>query len=94
MNEYPRTSYPRTSPGTQPAYLHEPYRSTLRRAPRQPLISLPHTLSELTGPVYGHNLVVASPHPGITRARGDELEALRELHARTARAHGAAGGGE
>ena len=39
----------------QPPYLHEPYQSTLKRAPRQPLMPLPHTLSELTGPVYGHD---------------------------------------
>src|SRR5262249_20218437 len=40
---------------TQPGYGHEAYRSTHWRAPRQPLISLPHTISELTGPLYGHN---------------------------------------
>lgn len=50
MNEYPRSQA-----GCQPEYLYEPYRSTIRRAPSQPLIRLPHTLSELTGPVYGHN---------------------------------------
>jgi protocatechuate 3,4-dioxygenase, beta subunit len=50
MNEYPRSK-----PGSQPEYLHEGYRATIRRAPTQPLIKLPHTLSELTGPVYGHN---------------------------------------
>ena len=50
MNEYPRTK-----PGSQPEYLYEGYRATIRRAPSQPLIQLPHTLSELTGPVYGHN---------------------------------------
>ena len=47
--------YSRTPARTQPGYLHEAYRSTHRRAPRQPRIFLPHTLSELTGPVYGHN---------------------------------------
>jgi protocatechuate 3,4-dioxygenase, beta subunit len=47
--------YPRTAPGSQPDYFHEAYRSTIRRAPAQPLIRLPHTLSERTGPVYGHN---------------------------------------
>jgi protocatechuate 3,4-dioxygenase, beta subunit len=47
--------YPRVQAGSQPEYLHEAYRSTKRRAPSQPLIRLPHTLSELTGPVYGHN---------------------------------------
>jgi hypothetical protein len=36
----------------QPPYLHEPYRSTIKRAPHHPLIPLPQTLSELTGPVY------------------------------------------
>ncbi|HXA49209.1 MAG TPA: protocatechuate 3,4-dioxygenase subunit beta [Candidatus Acidoferrum sp.] len=49
------SEYSRIPDGTQPGYLHEAYRSTHRRAPRQPLICLPHTLSELTGPVYGHN---------------------------------------
>lgn len=37
-----------------PPYLHEPYKSTVLRAPRKPLIATPQTLSELTGPVYGH----------------------------------------
>src|SRR5207247_350963 len=31
-------------------YLYEAYRATTRRAPKQPLIPLPHTLSEITGP--------------------------------------------
>jgi protocatechuate 3,4-dioxygenase beta subunit len=48
-------SYRRPSPGSQPDYLYEPYKSTVRRAPSKPLITLPHTLSELTGPLYGHN---------------------------------------
>ena len=46
--------YRRPEPGTQPDYLYPSYRSTLRRAPTKPLILLPHTLSEITGPVYGH----------------------------------------
>jgi len=50
MNEYPPTTA-----GSQPGYLHEAYRSTVRRAPSLPPIPLPHTLSELTGPLYGHN---------------------------------------
>ena len=47
--------YPRLRPGTQPVNQNDGYRSSHRRAPRQPLIALPHTLSELTGPLYGHN---------------------------------------
>jgi protocatechuate 3,4-dioxygenase, beta subunit len=42
---------------SQPPYLHEPYRSTVLRAPKKPLIALPQTLSEITGPVYGHDSV-------------------------------------
>ena len=47
--------YPRMKPGSQPEYLSPDYKSTIVRAPLRPLIALPHTLSELTGPVYGHN---------------------------------------
>jgi protocatechuate 3,4-dioxygenase beta subunit len=37
-----------------PPYLYPGYRSTVKRAPSRPLVVIPHTLSELTGPVYGH----------------------------------------
>lgn len=40
---------------SQPPYLYEPYRSTVLRSPREPLVPLRQTLSELTGPVYGQN---------------------------------------
>src|SRR5437764_15085240 len=33
-----------------PPYLYEAYRSTIKRAPQQPLVDLPLTLSERTGP--------------------------------------------
>src|ERR1700678_1739364 len=41
--------------GTQPDYFYPAYRATRLRAPSQPLIILPHTLSEVTGPVFGHS---------------------------------------
>src|SRR5689334_3720375 len=47
--------YPLPEPGSQPPYLYPPYASTVRRAPSKPLIQFPHTLSEVTGPLYGHN---------------------------------------
>ncbi len=37
---------------TQPDYRYPPYRSTLKRAPTQPLVQIPQTLSEITGPVF------------------------------------------
>ena len=43
--------------GTQPHYLHPGYRSSVKRAPTRPLIVLPHTLSERTGPVFGQDMV-------------------------------------
>jgi protocatechuate 3,4-dioxygenase beta subunit len=42
---------------TQPPYLHPPYASTIKRSPTRPLILLPHTLSELTGPVFGYDRI-------------------------------------
>ena len=33
-----------------PPFLYDAYRSTIRRAPRMPLVEVPLTLSELTGP--------------------------------------------
>jgi protocatechuate 3,4-dioxygenase beta subunit len=45
--------YRRPYPGTQPDYLSPLYRSSIKRAPSRPLIYLPHTLSEVTGPVFG-----------------------------------------
>jgi len=40
-----------------PPYLYPAYRSTERRAPGKPLLILPHTLSETTGPVFGEGTV-------------------------------------
>ncbi len=37
---------------TQPDYLYPAYRSTLKRAPLQPLVQMPQTLSEITGPLF------------------------------------------
>jgi protocatechuate 3,4-dioxygenase beta subunit len=49
--------YRREEPGSQPDYCSPGYRSTVERSPRKPLVILPHTLSEITGPVYGHDRI-------------------------------------
>jgi protocatechuate 3,4-dioxygenase, beta subunit len=41
----------------QPPYLYPDYKATRRRAPEKPLVIVPHTLSEVTGPVYGHRRI-------------------------------------
>ena len=40
-----------------PPYDHPAYRSTELRTPRKPLLLLPRSLSETTGPVFGHGAV-------------------------------------
>jgi protocatechuate 3,4-dioxygenase beta subunit len=49
--------FPTKSLDAFPKHLTPGYRSTVKRSPTKPLILIPHTLSELTGPVYGHDAV-------------------------------------
>jgi protocatechuate 3,4-dioxygenase beta subunit len=63
--------YRRPKPGMQPNYLHPPYQSSIKRAPSKPLIFLPHTLSEITGPIYGHDKV-RSTDSDLTRQHAGE----------------------
>jgi protocatechuate 3,4-dioxygenase, beta subunit len=50
-------TYPDDSLSAHPPNTYPDYTSTVKRAPSRPLVVLPHTLSELTGPVYGHESV-------------------------------------
>ncbi|HWR17687.1 MAG TPA: protocatechuate 3,4-dioxygenase subunit beta [Terriglobales bacterium] len=50
--------YPAT--GTHPEYLHPPYVSSVNRSPRMPLIRIPQTISEITGPS-----IPESVHPRV-----------------------------
>jgi len=47
--------YRRPAPGTQPEYLHPSYVSSIKRAPTKPLVAIPQTLSEITGPQFTTN---------------------------------------
>jgi protocatechuate 3,4-dioxygenase, beta subunit len=44
-------------PGTQPDFCFPPYVSSVARSPRMPLVLLPETISERTGPVFGQSLI-------------------------------------
>jgi protocatechuate 3,4-dioxygenase, beta subunit len=63
-------TYRRPRAGTHPSNDSPGYRSTALRHPTQPLIVIPHTLSELTGPVYPYGKIEATDndltrqHPG------------------------------
>jgi protocatechuate 3,4-dioxygenase, beta subunit len=67
------TIYPRPEAGDQPSLLHPAYVSTTRRAPTQPPIPIPHTLSELTGPLYGHDPIAATDNDLTRQHAGDPL---------------------
>ncbi|SRR5579875_1015925 len=72
MNEIlkPFRSVPR---GTQPEYLHPPYVSSVLRSPKQPLIVTPQTISELTGPVFGHSIFQPSDSDLTKQHAGEPL---------------------
>lgn len=63
--------FPRKGLTAHPLNNSPDYRSTLRRAPSQPLILLPHTLSETTGPVFGH-VAVSETDSDLTRHHAGE----------------------
>jgi protocatechuate 3,4-dioxygenase beta subunit len=65
------TAYPRPAPGSQPEYLHPPYASSVKRSPRHPLVVLPHTLSELSGPLFGFERMQAND-ADLTRQHAGE----------------------
>jgi len=64
--------YKRHDPSGQPPMPYGPYQSTIKRWPKQPLIYLPrHTLSEITGPVYGHGEISETDND-LTRQHKEE----------------------
>jgi protocatechuate 3,4-dioxygenase, beta subunit len=54
-------------------YLHPDYVATRLRAPRRPLLLLPHTLSELSGPVFGDGVVGELDHDLTRQHDGEPL---------------------
>jgi protocatechuate 3,4-dioxygenase, beta subunit len=56
-----------------PQYLYPDYKSTRLRAPDRPLTIQPHTLSEITGPVYGHGKVRDHDHDLTKQHEGEPL---------------------
>ena len=65
--------YRRHEGSSQPTSLYPAYRATVVRTPRQPLILLPHTLSETTGPVYGHGDVSPTDNDLTRQYAGEPL---------------------
>lgn len=65
--------YRRSAPGTQPEYLHPAYVSSVKRAPTQPLVVIPHTLSEVTGPQFDENDVSPQVFDLTRQHKGEPL---------------------
>lgn len=62
---------------TQPPYIYPDYKSTVLRGPTKPLIPIAHSLSELTGPVYGHDSI-GELDSDLTRNGRKDAEPLGE----------------
>ena len=60
-------------PGTQPDYDYPPYRSTAKRHPTQPLVLMPQTLSEVTGPVFGYGDVKPTDNDLTRQHKGEPI---------------------
>ena len=65
--------YRRPSPETEPSYLYTPYVSSQKRSPTRPLVLLPHTLSETTGPVFGHEAIGPNDNDLTRQHAGEPL---------------------
>lgn len=60
-----------------PPLIHPEYKSTVKRGPTRPLVPIAHSLSELTGPVYGHD-ALAPLDNDLTKNGAKNGEALGE----------------
>lgn len=60
-------------PGTQPNHLHPPYVSSIKRAPTRPLVSIPYTLSEVTGPSFEASALSSAAFDLTKQYKGEPL---------------------
>src|SRR5476651_995356 len=74
--------YPKDSLSAYPAHLSPGYRSTVKRSPSKPLIIVPHTLSELTGPAFGHDVVQEGDADLTKQHKGEPLGERVIVHGR------------
>jgi protocatechuate 3,4-dioxygenase beta subunit len=65
--------YRRAEPRTQPSHLHPAYVSSIKRAPSKPLVYLPHTLSETTGPSFDSSAIDAKASDLTRLGHGEPL---------------------
>ncbi|HEY6489232.1 MAG TPA: protocatechuate 3,4-dioxygenase subunit beta [Terracidiphilus sp.] len=68
--------------GTQPDFHYPPYVSSVVRSPRQPLVLLPKTISERTGPVFGHGLIAPTDNDLTAQHGGEPIGERILVHGR------------
>ena len=69
-------------PGTQPEYHFPPYLSSIPRSPRMPLVLLPETLTERTGPVFGQGFLRERDNDLTAQHAGDPIGERIVVHGR------------
>jgi protocatechuate 3,4-dioxygenase, beta subunit len=74
--------YPVESTRVHPPRPYPDYRSTVKRSPSKPLVLMPHTLSELTGPVYGNDSVNDGDNDLTKQHKGEPLGERIIVHGR------------
>ena len=74
--------YRRPEEGTHPPLLSPGYASTVLRAPKDPLVWLPHTLSEVTGPLLGEGRLGELDHDLTRQHAGEPLGERIIVHGR------------
>jgi protocatechuate 3,4-dioxygenase, beta subunit len=66
-------TFKRPPSGTHPPNDSPGYRSTALRHPKEPLIVIPHTMSELTGPVYPYGRIEGTDNDLTVQHAGEPL---------------------
>lgn len=74
--------YPRESLNAFPPHLSPEYKSSVKRSPSKPLILAPHTLTELTGPVYGQDTAQPGDADLTKQHKGEPLGERIIVHGR------------
>jgi protocatechuate 3,4-dioxygenase beta subunit len=69
----PLLGYRKPAPGAQPNHLYPPYVSSIKRAPKQPPVSIPVTLSEITGPSFPKEIVSLKAFDLTRQHKGEPL---------------------
>ena len=74
--------YRRDNAQSDPPYDYADYRSTRLRAPKRPLVPMAHTISEITGPIFGDSDVGELDHDLTRQHPGEPLGERIIVHGR------------